>query len=331
MGTMDEKESLRIKKGLKAKSKNIKGQQPIIPKVERTLVEDELTVDRFVRDTNKGNNKIYIVNHHNAPNTMQEIGRLREVSFRHAGGGTGLATDIDELDTCERCYEQLIVYNPVDREIIGGYRFITGKRAFNEKTGEFGLSTAHYFDFSDKLKKEYLPYAIELGRSWVQPNYQPATNPRKGAFALMNIWDGLGTLVLNYPETKYFFGKITMYNNYNKEARDILLSFMAHYFPHRPDLCQPKPHLFSGFDNTLFTKHFGENTPYSKGFKLLHKLLKERGEWIPPLINIYMNLSSTMVTFGTARNQDFGDVEETGLLVTIADIHQEIKDRHISY
>ncbi|TRX50656.1 GNAT family N-acetyltransferase [Fulvivirga sp. M361] len=305
--------------------------QNIIPPVERRLIEDELTEDRFIRNTNKSDNKIYIVNHHNSPNTMREIGRLREVSFRYAGGGTGLEIDIDECDTCERCYEQLIVYNPRDREIIGGYRYITGKRSFNDVTEEYELSTAHYFNFSEQMKKDYLPYSIELGRSWVQPDYQPAINPRKGVFALMNIWDGLGALVIRYPEIKYFFGKVTMYTNYNKEARDILLSFMAHYFPNRLDLCQPKKELFAGFDDALFKEHFDKNTSYTEGFKLLYKLLKDRGEWIPPLINIYMNLSSTMLTFGTAHNPDFGDVEETGVLVKIADIHQEIRDRHIAY
>jgi len=306
-------------------------QQAIIPPVDRELIEQELTPERFVRNTNKGGNKIYIVNHHNAPNTMREIGRLREVSFRYAGGGTGKALDIDEADTRQRCYEQLIVYSPEDREIIGGYRFITGERAKNPKTGEYELSTAHYFNFSDQMKQEYLPYAIELGRSWVQPNYQPAINPRKGLFALMNIWDGLGCLLLQFPEIKYFFGKVTMYTSYNKEARDLLLAFMAHYFPNRLKLCEPKPELNAPFDDRLFKEYFNSSLSYPEGFKLLNKLLKERGEFVPPLINIYMSLSDTMMTFGTARNPDFGDVEETAILVTIADIHQEVIDRHVNY
>ncbi|MBV6646340.1 MAG: GNAT family N-acetyltransferase [Cyclobacteriaceae bacterium] len=311
--------------------KQSKKQQEIIPPVDRQLIEGELNQDRFVRDTNKGDNKIYIINHHNSPHTMREIGRLREVSFRYAGGGTGLELDIDDFDTSERCYDQLIVYNEEDREIIGGYRFITGEKSYDPQTGNYALSTADYFDFSAQMKSDYLPYIIELGRSWVQPSYQPAINPRKGVFALHNIWDGLGSLVINYPEVKYFFGKVTMYTNYNKEARDILLAFMAHYFPNKLELCIPKPDLFTGYDDTLFKQYFNAGIPYSDGFKILYKLLKERGEWIPPLINIYMSLSSTMMSLGTAFNPDFGGVEETGVLVTIGDIHQEIRDRHIAY
>lgn len=208
-------------------------EEEIIAPIDKDLIEQELNEGRFVRNTNKGGNKIFILNHHNAPHTMREIGRLREVSFRYAGGGTGKSLDIDEADTSERCYEQLIVYSPDDQEIIGGYRFIIGDQAYNKETDDFELSTAHYFNFSDQMKKEYLPFSIELGRSWVQPSYQPSINPRKGVFALMNIWDGLGCLVTKYPKIRYFFGKVTMYTSYNKEARDILLSFMAHYFPNR--------------------------------------------------------------------------------------------------
>ncbi len=311
--------------------KQSKELKKIIPPVERELIEDELNEDRFVRKANKGNNEIYIVNHHNSPHTMREIGRLREISFRGAGGGTGHEIDIDEYDTNDRCYEQLIVWSPEDKEVIGGYRFITGDRAFNPETGEFELSTAHYFDFSEQMKKEYLPYTIELGRSWVQPSYQPSVNPRKGLFALANIWDGLGALIVNYTdEMHYFFGKVTMYTNYNKEARDILLSFLANYFPDTDKLCQPKKELYSGYSEDLFKEYFPKGTSFEEGFRILHKQLKERGEWIPPLINIYMNLSSSMMTFGTAFNPEFGGVEETGLLVTIADIHEDVIERHCS-
>lgn len=300
----------------------------IIPLVERELIRQELNKDRFLRMTNKGNNEIYVLNHHNSPHTMREIGRLREVSFRDAGGGTGHEIDIDHYDTCDRCYEQLIVWNPEDEEIIGGYRYITGTRAYNESTDEYDLSTAHYFDFSNEMKRNYLPYSIELGRSWVQPAYQPSVNPRKGLFALANIWDGLGSLLSKYPDNRYFFGKVTMYTSYDKEARDLLLAFMNHYFPDQFQLCTPKKELNAPYDPKYFDKYFDKSLDFNQGFKALQKLVKERGEWIPPLINIYMNLSTSMKTFGTATNPDFGDVEETGILVSIADIHPEVIERH---
>ena len=220
----------------------------IIAPIDKEIIKSELTPERFVRKTRKGDNEIYIIDHHNAPNTLQEIGRLREVTFRASGGGTGLPVDLDEFDTNEKCYKQLIVWSPEDEEIVGGYRFIKCADAIDETSGEILLSTTHYFDFTERFIKDYLPYTIELGRSWVQPNFQPTVNPRKGLFALDNIWDGLGALVIFNPEIKYFFGKVTMYPNYNTASRDFLLHFMNHYFPDKENLMKPFHPLVQNYD-----------------------------------------------------------------------------------
>jgi hypothetical protein len=300
--------------------------KPVIEPIDRDLLESELTSERFVRHTNKGNNEIYIITHHNAPNVMREIGRLREISFRHSGGGTGEEVDIDHYDTDAICYEQLLVYSREDREIIGGYRFIEMKNAM-QQDGSIAVSTAAYFDFSNTFVQDYAPHTIELGRSWVQPNFQPAVNPRKGIFALDNIWDGLGAIVV-MRDVKYFFGKVTMYPSFNKSARDFLLYFMRHFFPDNESLMKPKkPKGYFGsvdeFESMI------ANMDYQDGFKVMNQYVRNLNETIPPLFNIYMGLSPTMKTFGTTDNHDFGDVEETGILVTIADIHAEKKERHI--
>lgn len=302
---------------------------PIIAPVDREILKKELNADRFIRKTRKGDNEIYIVNIHNSPNTLQEIGRLREVTFRASGGGTGLPVDLDEFDTDEICYEQLVVWSPEDEEIIGGYRYILCEKAIDKSTGEIKLSTSHYFDFSEKFISDYLPYTIELGRSWVQPNFQPSVNPRKGLFALDNIWDGLGALAVKNPSIKYFFGKVTMYPNYNREARDFLLHFMQYYFPDKENLMQPYHPLVQESD-AVYVQSQLKGLDFKEGFKVLNAYVREREENIPPLVNIYMNLSPTMKTFGTAVNEDFGNVEETGILVTIADIYEDKKERHIS-
>ena len=302
-------------------------QQPIIAPISKDLIIKELNQDRFIRKTRKGDNEIYIVNIHNAPNTLQEIGRLREVTFRESGGGTGLPLDLDELDTNEICYEQLIVWSPEDQEIVGGYRYILCKDAL--KDNEIHLSTHHYFDFTDTFIKDYLPYTIELGRSWVQPNFQPAVNPRKGLFALDNIWDGLGALIVKNPTMKYFFGKVTMYPNYERESRDFLLHFMHRYFPDNEKLMQPYHPLQQDYDKDFIDAQL-ENLSFKDGFKVLNAFVRARNENVPPLVNIYMHLSPTMKTFGTAVNHEFGDVEETGILVTIQDIFEEKKERHIN-
>lgn len=304
--------------------------QVIIPAVEKTLIKQELSPDRFLRYTNNGDNEIYLVDYHQAPHVIREVGRLRELTFRAAGGGTGLSMDIDENDTNENCYLQLITWNPEQEEIVAGYRLIHCKKASMGSNGNINLSTAHLFEFSDKFIEEYVPYTIELGRSFVQPKYQPSIDNRKGLFSLDNLWDGLGAVVALNPEVKYLFGKVTMYPHYNREARDLLLYFMNYYFPDPNRLVRPIPELELGYETDI-TKFEGlfEGLDYKEGYKILNSKVRSYGENIPPLINTYMNLSPTMKTFGTAMNNEFGAVEETGILITIEDIYESKKQRHI--
>lgn len=303
--------------------------EKIMDEISREALIQELQTVGKVRNTRKGENEIYLINNKNAPNTVQEIGRLREVTFRASGGGTGLTVDLDEYDTGDFAYEQLIVWSPEDQEIVGGYRFAFCSKAIDE-LGKIHLSTAHYFDFSSQFVYEYLPYTIELGRSWVQPKFQPTINPRKGLFALDNIWDGLGVLVKEHPEIRYFFGKVTMYPNYDTQSRDYLLHFMHRFFPDREQLMAPKHPLQQNFDPTFIDAQL-EGLDFKDAFRVLNGLIRDKGEFIPPLVNIYMNLSPTMKTFGTAVNPEFGGVEETGILVTIDDIFPEKKERHMDY
>jgi hypothetical protein len=302
---------------------------PLINPVELSILKSELNDATFLRTTNNGSNHIYDVNIHNAPNTLREIGRLRELTFREAGGGTGLDCDLDELDTCEKCYNQLVVWNPEDQEIVGGYRYIRCGDAAISANGEYNLATTELFHFSEKFKKDFLPYTIELGRSFVQPKYQPRPENRKGLFSLDNLWDGLGALVIENPDIKYFFGKVTMYRHFNLLARDYILSFMQHYFSDPDQLVTPIHSLPITSDVTAFINEI-KNLDYKEGHKILNVRVRALGENIPPLINSYMNLSPTMRTFGTSLNEHFGDVEETGILVTLKDMYESKVGRHIN-
>lgn len=301
----------------------------VIDPINRDSIEAELGAGRFVRDTNNGSNKIYIITHHDSPNVMMEIGRLREITFRIAGGGTGEKIDIDDYDVKGSVYKQLIVWNPADREIVGGYRFIECGKASPHEKYRFSLATSELFTFSDQFVNDYVPYTIELGRSFVQPRYQPSSENRKGLFSLDNLWDGLGAIVVDYPHIKYFFGKVTMYRHFNSMARDYILSFMHHYFPDREKLVIPLQSLPVKNDMSSFLKEIN-GLNYKDGHRILNQHVRELGENIPPLFNSYMNLSATMKTFGTALNDHFGDVEETGIMVTISEIYDTKKERHIA-
>jgi hypothetical protein len=303
--------------------------EKIIPPVDKQLLITELTKDKFVRKTNNGNNLIYIFDYKDSPNLMREVGRLREITFRDAGGGTGKEIDIDEFDLGEKPFRQLIVWNPEEYDIVGGYRFAPGSE-FEESPERSHLSpTAELFHYSEKFIDEFLPLSIELGRSFVQPNFQPQINLRKGMYSLDNLWDGLGAIVIDYPGVKYLFGKVTMYPHYDYLARDLVLYFMEKFFPDPDHLLTPIEvlPLRHGRDylDSIFT-----GATYEDNLKILVQRVRAQNENVPPLVNAYMSLSATMRTFGTSLNRSFGDVEETGILVTISDIYDFKKDRHIS-
>ncbi len=300
----------------------------IIPAIDKSLLEKELTENKFVRNTNFGQNKIYFVTAQDSPNVMLEIGRLRELTFRDAGGGTGKNCDIDDYDTMENPYKQLIVWDPDHNEILGGYRFFICNTCTNTKNGYKNLATERLFQFSDNFINNYLPYMIELGRSFVQPQYQ-ATSTRKILFALDNLWDGLGALVVDNPDMKYFFGKVTMYTHYNQRARDYILYFLYKYFGDNENLVYPKnPLKLSTMEDDI--KHIFKGPTYEEDYKILSQNVRSLGENIPPLINSYMNLSPTMKMFGTVLNPHFGNVEETGIMVTLADMYKTKTDRYLT-
>ena len=301
--------------------------EKIADKVSRELLLQELTKERFLRKTNFGNNELYIINAHNAPNVMQEIGRLREIAFRNAGGGTGKSLDIDSYDTRTKApYEQLIVWDTENLEILGGYRFLHLGKVMQE-LGKIDVATTTIFTISHKFLKEYAPFTIELGRSFVQPAFQ-ATKSSKQRYVLDNLWDGLGALTKVCEDIKYFFGKITMYPHFHEKARDLILYFFALYFPDKQKLVVPKKKVDFITEHKELADFFsGEN--YQKDYKILSAKVRELGETIPPLFNAYMKLSPTMKFFGTAVNEHFGKVEESGILITIEDIYQSKIERHI--
>ena len=303
-------------------------EQPIIPAVSIELLKSELTPEKLLRKTNKGNNEIYIITAHNSPNLMLEIGRLREIAFREAGGGTGKEADIDEFDTCENCYKQLIVWNPEAEEIIGGYRYLLGSDWQLDEKGQPILATSHMFHFSDKFLKEYMPYTVELGRSFVSLPYQSSRMGAKSLFALDNLWDGLGALPVVKPEVKYYFGKMTMYPSYIRKGRDMILYFLKKHFADKDNLILPMHPLQIETDVKELEALFSEEN-FKEDYKILNREIRKLGYNIPPLVNAYMGLSPTMRLFGTGINDGFGDVEETGILIAVDEILEDKYVRHI--
>ena len=303
-------------------------EQEIISPVSKELLKSELTRERQLRMTNKSNNEIYVVTAHQAPNVMREIGRLREIAFREAGGGTGKEVDIDEFDTCENCYKQLIVWNPDEEEIIGGYRYLMGTDWELDDNGQPILATSHMFHFSEKFLRDYMPYTVELGRSFVALEYQNVQKNTKSIFALDNLWDGLGALTVLFPNLKYFFGKMTMYPSYVRKGRDMILYFLKKHFDDKENLITPMKPLILESDPDELERLFSGNN-FKEDYRILNSEVRKMGYNIPPLVNAYMGLSPTMKLFGTAINYGFGDVEETGILIAVDEILEQKRVRHI--
>ena len=302
--------------------------EPIIHEIPKEDLLAELTEDKFIRMTNKADNELYVVTAHDSPNIMKEIGRLRELTFRAAGGGTGKSMDIDDFDTMEDPYKQLIVWDHDKEEILGGYRFQLYDKEKIDCT-KVTLATGRLFNFSEKFRNEYIPDLIELGRSFVQPAYQSTSQQSKGLYALDNLWDGLGTLVIDNPTKAFFFGKVTMYPNYNQRARNLILYFLEKHFSDNETLVTPVKSLETNMDREEMKRIFTGRT-YMEDYKILSQTVRAFGENIPPLINAYMNLSPSLKTFGTVINPNFGDVEETAILITINDIYKKKVERHVA-
>ena len=301
----------------------------VIPKIARQVLKSELTPEKLFRKTNKSNNEIYLFTAQTAPNTMLEVGRLREIAFRYYGGGTGKPVDMDVFDTMNIPYKQLVVWDPAGEEILGGYRFRCGNEITFDSEGQpNNIATAELFRFSAQFISDYLPKMVELGRSFVSLDFQSTQRNSKGLFVLDNLWDGLGALSVLDPGIRFFFGKVTMYNTYNTEARNLILYFLDNYFQDKDRLITPIHPLQTNSDYAKMEALFTHKS-YKDDYKILNVEVRKYGINIPPLVSAYMNLSPSMRVFGTAVNEDFGAVEETGIMIDFNDIFEDKKKRHI--
>ena len=302
--------------------------EEIIAPVDKGLLKAELTPEKRLRDTNKSHNEIYVVTWQDSPNVVREIGRLREIAFRASGGGTGMSLDLDDFDVMDDPYKQLIVWDPEAEAILGGYRYLLGSHVKLKEDGQPILATSHMFHFSEEFMKNYMPYTIELGRSFVTLEYQSTRQGSKGLFTLDNLWDGLGALTVLVPDVRYYFGKMTMYPSYNRYGRDMIRYFLKKHFEDKDKLIVPIHPLQLEADTEELRKLFVADD-FKEDYKILNTEVRKLGYNIPPLVNAYMGLSPTMKMFGTAINDEFGNVEETGILIAVDEIREEKRRRHI--
>jgi hypothetical protein len=296
--------------------------------IDRDLIKAELTDDKLLRTTNKAGNLIYLTTASESPNVMKEIARIRELAFRLCGAGSGKMFDMDAFDWAERPYKQLFVWDPQNEEIIGGYRLIFGNEVAINEDGQPDLVTASMYKFSQKFIDEFLPYTIELGRSFVHPDYQASKMGSKSLYSLDNLWDGLGAITVLRPDMKYFFGKVTVYPSYEDQARELIFTFLNKYFPDEDTLVEPiDPFIRPAFAADYAGLFAGGS--FKEEYKILNGKVRERGVNIPPLVNTYMGLSAKMKSFGYAVCEELGGLIEFAIMVPIYEMYEEKKARHI--
>lgn len=304
--------------------------QPIIDPVPVELLKAELTPSKKLENTNKGHNELYVVTWHDSPNVVTEIGRLRELTFRKAGGSTGNALDLDEYDKMANPYKQLIVWDPDNEAIIAGYRFFFGADAVCDEKGQPVMASAHQFHFSQKFINEYLPHILELGRNFVVPEYQSSKNGTKSIFAFDNLWDGLVAIIMNNPNLLYFFGKITIYPTYDKITKDLIYHFFWKHFGDKEELVRPwnEYAILPESDPNLMNMIINDDD-IIEDYKLLKAAGRMRGVNIPPNVTAYISITPQMLMFGTAVNRLMQDIEDTCVLIPFDAIYNEKKNRHI--
>ena len=297
--------------------------KPIIPEVETALLERELE-GHLLRPSNKADNLIYDITSHECPNVMREIARLREISYRDGGGATGQEMDIDEMDTMAKPYHQLIVWDPNNKQIIGGYRYLFGHEA-EIRDGQPFITSAHLFHYSERFIRDYLPNTIEFGRAFVQPMYQKREMGVKALFALDNIWDGIGAVMHNNPNIRWMIGKVTIYPDYNQTARELIYAYLNRYHKGEEGLFEPYHRLPI---RQIAMPFEGEDK--QENYHILQRAVREQGTVIPPMFSAYLNLTNDLQFFGNAINDELANVYETGIMVDLDTVYQEKKERYIA-
>jgi len=241
------------------------------------------------------------------PQTLREVGRLRELGFRAAGAGRNVACDLDDLDRGAGAYRQLITWDPDRREIVALYRYQLGEHG--ARYGPRVFRTHQLFEYSQRFAGEFLPRAIELGRSVVNPA------ARRRGLGLFALWTGLRALYDRHPELSCFFGNVTLYRQVPEVARDTIVSFLERLYPPPEPLLLARSALRFEVSRPLVIDDAARQALPNERIRILRDLLRPLGQPVPPILQSYLGLSNSIWFGQTALDQDFGDSLEIGIVV----------------
>jgi hypothetical protein len=310
-----------LKKHLYLVGKGKKGvfetEKTIARSVDKKELRDEIYGGEFLGETNDGK-KIYLCIFEKNTPLLKELGRLREISFRKVGEGSGGCRDIDEFDLY---YSHIVLWDENDLEIVGSYRIGEGNTIM-DVFGKDGFYTSTLFNFSEALE-DVLPHSIELGRSFVQPKYW-------GSRALDYLWHGIGAYLLKHPQVKYMFGPVSISAQYKKDAAKAIVHVYSKHFPSTIDAQSKTPLIFSAIEKKEFEEIFN-GVSYDEDFKILKRYLKNFGLAVPTLYKQYSELCEDggvqFCSFGV--DEAFGYCIDGFIIVETAKISAAKKQRYI--
>lgn len=292
----------------------------VIHPIDRKLIKRELSDSQILGRT-KDDKKIILTEFENSPNVLKEIARLREITFRKVGEGTGKKRDIDDFD---KYYKHLVVWDEEELEIVGSYRIGIGKDIFLSK-GTEGFYTSTLFNFSSRFEDEVIKDSIELGRSFVQKKYWNSN-------ALNYLWQGIGAFISNNDWVKHLFGGVSISNNYSESAKNMIVYYFQKWFDDIDDFAESKnKFILSNKTADDLSKIFISDN-YKEDYRILKNLLKPTGYTVPVLYKHYSELCNDngvkFLDFGV--DPDFENCVDGLILVDVHKIKDEKRERFIN-
>ena len=287
-----------------------------VPK--QTLVDEIADLPNDQMLLQQGEFDVFFMRKHQCPSLMRELGRLRELTFRDVGEGTGLEIDIDRFDDT---YLQLVVWNREKSEVVGGYRLGATDEILPEY-GKDGLYTNTLFKYRKDLLRQLDP-ALELGRSWVSLNYQRSFSP------LMLLWKGIGAYLVRNPRYRYLFGPVSISADYTSMSKQLLKAFLTQneYLPNLGKLIKPRNPMkkkeVRQFDRRAFSTVAGSLEEANE----LVKELEADGKPAPILLKQYLKLNGRLMGFNV--DPDFGNVLDGLILIDVPNMDERTLKKYL--
>lgn len=303
----------KSKKGVFTTEKNI------IHPIPRKFIKRELLNSELIGETSNGK-KLFVCEFHNAPNTINEIARLREITFRKVGEGTGKKLDIDRFD---KIYKHIIIWDENDLEIVGSYRIGLGSEIMKE-IGIKGFYTSTLFEFAEDFKDKYIEKSLELGRSFIQKKYWRSN-------VLHYLWQGIGAFLYKNPDITHLFGGVSISKNYSQFALELIVFYHTKWFGDLNGKIKAKKEFkISEKSLAYYNEEFnGENS--TEDYRILKNLLKPLGYSVPILYKQYVDLCEHdgVKFFGFGIDESFGMCVDGFIQIDVSKIKKEKRERYI--